>query len=171
MRATRARHDDEADGVVKLVVQELRGARAGRAALRAADRLRALFVQWMADDATLDPGPGGVVRWTHANGDTCSGEYVELVPARRVVFTYGWERADVEIPPGSTTVEIDLTAPPDTTTLLRLVHRGLDGPAADAHHGGWTHYLDRLRRRAEGCDLGPDPFADRARPDTAELRR
>ena len=75
----------------------------------------ALFVQWMADDATLDPRPGGVVRWTHANGDTCSGEYVELVPARRVVFTYGWERADVEIPPGSTTVEIDLTATTDTT--------------------------------------------------------
>ena len=54
------------------------------------------FVQWMADDATLDPRPGGVVRWTHASGDTCAGEYVELVPARRVVFTYGWERGGVE---------------------------------------------------------------------------
>ena len=32
-----------------------------------------LFVQWMADEATLDPRPDGVVRWTHANGDTCSG--------------------------------------------------------------------------------------------------
>ena len=25
-----------------------------------------------ADDATLEPVPGGVVRWTHPNGDSCS---------------------------------------------------------------------------------------------------
>ena len=69
-----------------------------------------LFVLWMAEDATLDPVPGGVVRWTHPNGDSCSGNYVEVVRPSRVVFTYGWERAEVQIPPGSTTVEIDLTA-------------------------------------------------------------
>jgi hypothetical protein len=83
-----------------------------------------------------------------------------LIPARRVVFTYGWERTDVEIPPGSTTVEIDLTATRETTTLLRLVHRGLDDLAAGAHHGGRTHYLDRLRRRAEGSTR----FWDLAQP-------
>ena len=44
----------------------------------------------MAEEATLDPRPGGVVRWAHANGDTCRGEFVELVPDRRVVFSYGW---------------------------------------------------------------------------------
>ena len=33
----------------------------------------------MADDATLDPVPDGAIRWTHANGDTCSGTYVQLV--------------------------------------------------------------------------------------------
>ena len=30
-----------------------------------------LFVLWMADAATLDPVPGGVIRWTHPNGDSC----------------------------------------------------------------------------------------------------
>jgi uncharacterized protein YndB with AHSA1/START domain len=130
-----------------------------------------LFVQWMASDATLDPRPGGVVRWTHANGDVCSGTYLELVPARRIVFTYGWERADVEIPPGSTTVEIDLVPTSDAVTVLRLVHRGLDDLAADAHHSGWSHYLDRLRRRAEGADVGPDPFAAQRVPTPSELRR
>ena len=50
--------------------------------------------------------------------------------------------------------------------MLRLVHRGLDDLAAGAHNGGWTHYLDRLRRRAEGSTVGPDPFATPARPDT-----
>lgn len=46
-----------------------------------------LFVQWMADDAMLDPWFGGVVRWTHVNGDTCLGEYVELVFGCWVVFS------------------------------------------------------------------------------------
>jgi uncharacterized protein YndB with AHSA1/START domain len=155
---------------VKLVVQELE-VHASAQVLYELLTDPVLFVQWMADDATLDPRPGGIVRWTHANGDTCSGEYIELVPARRVVFTYGWERAEVEIPPGSTTVEIDLTATTETTTVLRLVHRGLDDLAAGAHHGGWTHYLDRLRRRAEGSALGPDPFATQRVPTPAELRR
>ena len=97
--------------------------------------------------------------------------FVELVPGRRVVFTYGWERADIEIPPGSTTVEIDLTPTSDTTTLLRLVHRGLDDLAAGAHHGGWLHYLDRLRQRAESAEPSPDPFVTQRVPTPAELRR
>jgi uncharacterized protein YndB with AHSA1/START domain len=130
-----------------------------------------LFVQWMADDATLDPVPGGTIRWTHANGDTCSGTYVELVPGRRVVFTYGWERSEVQIPPGSTTVEIDLLPQPDGATVLRLVHRGLDELAAEAHAGGWTHYLARLRSAAEGHAPGPDPFADRRVPTPEELTK
>jgi len=131
----------------------------------------AQFVLWMAADATLDPTPGGVVRWTHPNGDTVSGRYLEVDRPRRIVFTYGWERPDVEIPPGSTTVAIDLIAQPDGSTLLRLMHRGLDERAADAHQGGWVHYLDRLRRAAEGQRVGADPWADRRVPARAELEQ
>jgi hypothetical protein len=78
---------------------------------------------------------------------------------------------DVEIPPGSTTVEIDLVPRPDGATLLKLVHPGLDDLAADAHAGGWAHYLDRLRSTAEGEPPGPDPFADRRVPTHEELAR
>jgi uncharacterized protein YndB with AHSA1/START domain len=106
---------------------------------------------------------------THANGDTCSGTHVELVPGRRVVFTYGWERPEVEIPPGSTTVEIDLTPTVDGGTLLKLVHRGLAAPAADAHDGGWHHYLGRLGRLAAGDPPGRDPLASRRVPTPAEM--
>jgi hypothetical protein len=31
---------------------------------------------------------------------------------------------------------VDLASRPDGTTVLSLVHSGLDGPAADAHAGG-----------------------------------
>lgn len=130
-----------------------------------------LFVEWMAEEATLDPVPGGRLRWTHANGDTCSGEYVELVPHRRVVFTYGWERPEVQIPPGSTTVEIDLAPRPDGRTRLTLVHRGLDDLAAEAHDGGWRHFLGRLAEVAAGTQPGPDTFADRRVPTPEEMTR
>ena len=105
-----------------------------------------------------------------SNGDSCSGHFVELVAHRRIVFTYGWERPDVGIPPRSTTVEIDLV-PRAEGTEVRLVHRGLSEPMADAHRDGWAHYLARLATRAEGRDLGPDSWADRRVPAARELER
>lgn len=127
-----------------------------------------LLVEWLAPIASLDARPGGEVSWTHHNGDTVQGEFVELVPDRRVVFTYGWDRTDVGVPVGSTRVEIDLRAT-RAGTELRLIHRGLEGPMADAHAGGWANYLDRLAVRAEGRDPGPDPLADGRVPTRAEL--
>lgn len=116
------------------------------------------LAEWMAPFVDADPRPGGALMWTHANGDSVVGEYLELVPARRVVFTYGWDRPDVKIDPGSTIVEIDLR-PLRGGTELHLVHRGLPGPMADAHAGGWTNYLGRLAISAEGRDPGPDALA------------
>jgi uncharacterized protein YndB with AHSA1/START domain len=128
------------------------------------------LVRWMAPVAEVDARPGGRIRWTHANGDSCSGRFLELVPSRRVVFTYGWEREDVQVPPGSTTVEITLI-PLGTGTELHLVHRGLPAPMADAHAGGWSNYLHRLTAVAEGRDPGPDRLARERVPSAAELGR
>src|SRR5262249_23548226 len=44
-----------------------------------------LLVEWMAPHAQLDPTPGGALSWTHVNGERVVGEFVELIPARRVV--------------------------------------------------------------------------------------
>ena len=106
--------------------------------------------------ARSDPRPGGELTWTHQAGDSVVGQFIELVPERRVVFSFGWDRPDVEVPAGSTVVEIDL-APHRRGTLLRLVHRGLAGPMADAHEGGWTNYLSRLAALAEGRHPAPTP--------------
>src|SRR4029453_6520785 len=48
-----------------------------------------------------------------------------------------------DLPPGSTTVEIDLF-PDGDGTVLRPVHRDLPGPATEAHRWGWDHYTARL---------------------------
>jgi uncharacterized protein YndB with AHSA1/START domain len=128
-----------------------------------------LLLEWMAPIATVDTRVGGVITWTHHNGDTVVGEFLELIENRRIVFTFGWSRADVGVPPGSTVVEIDLV-PKRGGTELRLVHRGLEGPMADAHGGGWSNYLQRLARRAEGSDPGPDPLENQRVPSRRDLR-
>jgi uncharacterized protein YndB with AHSA1/START domain len=127
-----------------------------------------LLVEWMAPIADLDATPGGVLTWTHVNGDSVVGAFVELTPHRRIVFTYGWDREDVDIPPGSTRVEIDLR-PRDGGTELHLVHRGLSEPMADAHAGGWSNYLARLTAVAEGREPGTDPLADERVPSAREI--
>lgn len=47
-------------------------------------------VRWMGATALLDPRPGGTYRVTIDERRVASGRYVEIVPNRRVVFTWGW---------------------------------------------------------------------------------
>jgi uncharacterized protein YndB with AHSA1/START domain len=88
-------------------------------------------------------------------GQIARGQFVEIVPNRRVVFTWGWIDNSA-IPPGSTVVEIDLV-PDGEGTLIRLVHRDLSPSELDGHRTGWVHYLGRLTSCAEGNQPGPDP--------------
>jgi uncharacterized protein YndB with AHSA1/START domain len=92
---------------------------------------------------------------TMANGAIAEGRFVQLVPDSRVVFTWGWDGSDV-VPPGSSTVEIDL-APDGDGTLLRLTHLDLPPDQQPIHRAGWDHYLPRLAIAAGGGDAGPDP--------------
>ena len=102
------------------------------------------LVRWVGPAATADPAPGGVLRWTHPNGATVVGRFVELVPHRRLVFTYGWEDGLMGVPPESTTVEIDLVEQ-DGATTLRLVHHGLPPEVVKDHEHGWAYFLNELR--------------------------
>jgi uncharacterized protein YndB with AHSA1/START domain len=102
------------------------------------------LIRWVGPAATADPAPGGVLRWTHPDGARVVGWFVELVPHRRLVFTYGWEDGQMGVPPGSTTVEIDLVEE-DGATTVRLVHHGLPPEAVEAHERGWEYFLGVLR--------------------------
>ena len=85
-----------------------------------------------------------MLRWTHPNGATVVGRFVEVVPYRRLVFTYGWEDGRMGVAPGSTTVEVDL-AERDGVTTVRLVHRGLPPETVRDHQRGWAYFLGELR--------------------------
>jgi uncharacterized protein YndB with AHSA1/START domain len=106
------------------------------------------LVRWVGPEATAVAEPGGALRWMHPNGATVVGRFVELVPPRRLVFTYGWEDGRMGVPPGSTTVVIELTER-DGVTTLRLEHHGLPPAVVDDHERGWAYFLGLLQGRAE----------------------
>ena len=92
------------------------------------------------------------------HGVEALGQFVEVEPPRRVVFTWGWTGM-FEVVPGSTRVEVTLAAE-DGGTRVVLRHYGLpDDDALGQHREGWQLYLGRLSVRASGGDPGPDPNA------------
>ncbi len=118
------------------------------------------MIQWMGRSAELDPRPGGGFRCVANEEAVAVGEYVELDPPHRVVFTWGWDGEESVTPPGSSRVEVLLAADGDGTRL-RLIHHDLpSAESAEKHGHGWRHYLDRLTASAAGEDPGPDKFGE-----------
>jgi uncharacterized protein YndB with AHSA1/START domain len=116
----------------------------------------AKMVRWKGVDAMLDPRPGGIYRVNVTGRNVARGEYLEVTPYSRVVFTWGWEGETIPVPPGSSTVEVTLI-PDGEGTIVRLRHSGLTPEMAEEHLRGWVHYLARLTEAAEGRDPGVDP--------------
>jgi uncharacterized protein YndB with AHSA1/START domain len=118
----------------------------------------ARYQQWMGTAVTLDPVPGGIYRVGMRDGVQALGEFVEVDPPRRLVFTWGWS-GRFAVAPGSTRVEVTL-AEEDGGTRVVLRHHGL--PTEEElrnHRSGWEGYLGRLAVRASGGDPGADPNA------------
>jgi uncharacterized protein YndB with AHSA1/START domain len=113
------------------------------------------YVAWAGTEAELDPRPGGVYRVLFAGAHQSAGEFVEVVPNERVVYTFGWDQEGNPITPGSSRVEITLQAE-GSKTRLRLVHSGLPEDAVADHTHGWDNYMGRLAIVAAGGTVGPD---------------
>ena len=116
-----------------------------------------LLREWAAPDehrteaVEMDFREGGSyrrrMRFPDGSVHLLRGEYLEIEPPRRLVYTYRWETIQ-EAP--DTVVEIDLRER-DGQTELRLVHSGFEaGETADDHRGGWESCLDRLAKLLEG---------------------
>lgn len=125
----------------------------------------AKMVRWMGTLCSLDPRPGGLFRVVINDQLIHRGQYVEVTPYSRVVYTWGQEGENSPLPPGGSTVEISLTPDADGT-ILHLRHSGL--PVE--HEGtnmGWTHYLGRLTDLSEGRDPGRDTWMGSKRKTTS----
>jgi uncharacterized protein YndB with AHSA1/START domain len=116
------------------------------------------FLRWMGRALDIDARPGGIFRLDPNGKEIIRGEFLEVDPPHRIVFSWGFEVGDMDVPSGSTVVEITLT-PDGDGTILRLTHRDLprEGDVQPRHEAGWIHHLGRLQIVAEGGDPGVDP--------------
>lgn len=104
-----------------------------------------LIVSWIGRRAELDPTPGGL--FALDMGEVAAhGTYLVVEPPHRVVFTWGIP-GNATLPPGTSTVEVLLTADGDGT-LIELTHRDLPTPDLDSHRAGWETQLAQLRDAA-----------------------
>lgn len=104
------------------------------------------LLRWIGTEAEADPRPGGILTWTHENGATMVGRFVELEPTHRMVFRYGWEGDRMGVAPESTTVTVELAAVGEATRV-ELTHADLPGATVEDHQAGWEHFLGLLADR------------------------
>ena len=119
------------------------------------------LMRWKGINADLETQPGGIFRCEVIPGHIARGEYIEIDKPNKLVFTWGWDGSE-DVPPGSSTIEIELASDGDGTSL-RFVHKDLPNAEAIASHAhGWDHYLPRLETAAGGGDPGEDPWVTQA---------
>jgi len=96
-----------------------------------------------------DARVGGTFRWDLINSEgeemTCHGEYRELIPGRKIVFTWQWKDDETwENHNSIVTVELDHC---EDGTELRLIHEQLPNEESrDSHNRGWNSALDKLEK-------------------------
>ncbi len=122
----------------------------------------ARFAAWWGDGSTVDPRPGGAIDIRYPNGQRASGVFREIVPPRRVVFTFGNEGPDAPVPPGGSTVTVTLEETP-RGTLLTLRHADLPSAEVARHFvQGWRYQLSVFSRVATAeAHAGASAAADR----------
>lgn len=97
-----------------------------------------------ATSATFDLRPGGAYRIAFGTPDgqrnEVAGKYEEVMPHRRLVFTWAWHSTPDRI----SRIAIEL-APVAGGTELTFVHDRFADAAALANHArGWPSFFDRL---------------------------
>ena len=107
------------------------------------------LASWWGAALELDATPGGPFVVEINEEAVMVGEFLEVEPPERLVFTFGWKgRAPAgPLAPGSTRVEVLLEQEGDGTRLV-LRHHDLPAVHTADHEDGWRHFLGVLAERA-----------------------
>ena len=104
---------------------------------------------WETPVAEADVRVGGALRLVMRSPDGeefggC-GEYLEVTPTERLVFTWTWDGHEGH--EGTQLVEVDFQERDDGSTIVVLTNRGLkdEGPER-SHREGWQASVDNLER-------------------------
>ena len=116
----------------------------------------ALLGRWMSPighaEAEIEPRVGGRRRVSMIGAGIRiehRGHYRELLPDRRLVFT--WQSPYTGPEPSVVTVELE---PVEAGTRLILTHEQLPSQTVESHRGGWSPMLDRLAALVEEGSQG-----------------
>ena len=102
---------------------------------------------WIAGEIGVDLRVGGSYRiaMTRPAGGApvaVSGQFLEVDPPERLVYTWCWDGAFTEMPPTRVTLELEGSA---QETLLTLRHENfVDAALYRQHRSGWISACDRL---------------------------
>jgi uncharacterized protein YndB with AHSA1/START domain len=104
---------------------------------------------WETPVAEVDVRVGGrlhlVMRSPRGEEFGGSGEYVEITPPERLVFTWTWDGHERH--EGTQLVEVEFREHDDGTTSVVLTNRGLrDEESKRSHREGWEASFDNLDR-------------------------
>ena len=94
----------------------------------------------------FQPHPGGTLLVKFPNGGQAKGKVLDLDPARRLVFTWGYDPdvAKTGLGPGATRVEMVLESTSEGARVT-LTHGGpMSDKLAHEHAAGWRHHLSQL---------------------------
>jgi uncharacterized protein YndB with AHSA1/START domain len=108
---------------------------------------------WETPVAEVDVRVGGRLRLVmrSPDGDQFggSGEYREVIPFERLVFTWTWDGHEGH--EGTQLVEVELREREQGTTTVVLTNRGLgDEESKRSHREGWEASFDNLDRVLSG---------------------
>lgn len=78
----------------------------------------------------------------------CAGEFVQIVPDKKIVMTFTWIENGAEI--GDTLLTIELTEDNGGTELVLLHERLPNKEICDSHNGGWQGTLECLEEYLSG---------------------
>lgn len=82
------------------------------------------LTRWTASPERFDPRPGGSYQFRLPDENVAAGEFLEVTPNRRLVFTWGLHGGTEAVAPGSSVVEVTF-APKRNGTVVRVIHRTL----------------------------------------------
>jgi DNA-binding transcriptional ArsR family regulator/uncharacterized protein YndB with AHSA1/START domain len=115
-----------------------------------------LLVQWMGDEAQLEPQRGGLFA-VDINDVFIRGKYIRIKRPSLLEISWG-QGGNAAMPPGATRVVFSLR-PEKGGTILSLDHFGLAPEEATKHAIGWPHFLARLCIIASSRNPGRDTKA------------
>jgi uncharacterized protein YndB with AHSA1/START domain len=110
-------------------------------------------IQWL-EEPLIEARTGGSYRWTVGDGTKTwciHGQYVEVKPPERLVFTWLWENDPVHGESADTLVTVDFFDRGGRTEVV-LTHEGLPSEVSRKEHDeGWAECLEKIGAIALGA--------------------